>query len=223
MRILLIQEDLVYLSDHIAEIEKEFIVDVAYTASDGSYMSEINDYDVIVVDGSLPNGSAIYCCKDIRTSNVSSPILYLSDSRSSIERTSWLHDGANACLSRKSSTQELSAQIKALARLRYKSSGANSVKLLEGTEIIDLITQQVTVNNKEISMRRKEFNILEHLLLNRGRAVSKEELLDHVWDDGILVKSNSLEVHIRNLRFKLERPTGKKIIRTMRGYGYRID
>jgi two-component system, OmpR family, response regulator len=223
MRILLVQDDLDYLSDHIAEIEKEYVVDVAYTASDGCFMSEVNDYDVIVVDGCLPNNSGRYFCKDVRESNIASPILYLSDTVTASDRVNYLYDGANVCIPRSITSQELNAQIKALARLRYRFAGSNCIKFFDGALILDLVLQQVRLFNVEIPLRRKEFCILEHLVINRGKLVSKEELLDHIWDDGLLVKSNSLEVHIRNLRLKLEKPLGYKLIRTLRGFGYRID
>jgi two-component system, OmpR family, response regulator len=223
MRILLVQDDLDYLSDHIAEIEKEYIVDVAYTASDGCYMSEVNDYDVIVVDSYLPDNDGHYFCKVIREANVASPILYLSNKENSVDRASCLKDGANVCLSKAASTQELSAQIKALVRLRHKYAGSNSIKLADGMLSIDLSSQIVKHNNLEIPLRKKEFGILEYLLLNRGRIVSKEELLDHIWEDGILVKSNSLEVHVRNIRQKLEKPFCLNVINTIRGFGYKIN
>ncbi len=222
MRILLVQDDLDYLSDHIAEIEKEYIVDVAYTASDGCYMSEVNDYDVIVVDGCLPNDEGTNLCKNIRDANISSPILYLADQENSNKRVDYFHNGANACIKKSTTTKELSAQIKALARLRHKYSGSNSIKLSEGNLSVDLNLQTVMHYDKEIPLRRKEFGILEYLLLNKGRVVSKEELLDHIWEDGILVKSNSLEVHVRNLRLKLEKPFSLKLINTVRGFGYKI-
>lgn len=221
MRILLVEDDLDYINSYIAEIEKDYVVDVAYTASDGAYMSEVNDYDAIVVDCKLPDSNGYCLCNNVRSANIKSPILFLADAIDSPVRIECLKNGANVCLPKKVAPSELSAQIKALLRLRHSYTTAAAIEL--GNLKIDLNLQQVSFNNVEIELRCKEFHILEYLILNRTRIVSKEELLDHVWEEGLLVQSNSLEVHIRNIRLKIEIPFGVKVIKTVRGFGYKIE
>lgn len=223
MRILMVEDDLEYLSNCVAEIEKEYIVDLAYSADEGAFKSEVNDYDVIVVDGALPLNDGSNFCKTVRDANISSPILYLSDKLDSTIRTTYLKDGANVCLPKTAPTSELKAQIKALARLRHAYSTRETVILNKSAVEINLGIQTVTKNGEEVQLRKKEFNILEYLILNKGRTVSKEELLEHIWEEGILVKSNSLEVHIRNIRAKLEKPNSVRVITTVRGFGYKIE
>lgn len=221
MRVLLVDDDLDYINSYIAEIQKDYIVDVAYTANDGAYRAEVNDYDVIIIDSSLPDESSYRLCREVRDANISSPILVLSENQDHCTRTQSLKDGANVCLAKTAPPTEVSAQIKALTRLRHSYGGGTKIKL--GNLVVDFNLQQVSADSQKIQLRKKEFNILEYLLLNRGRVVSKEELLDHIWEDGILVKSNSLEVHIRNLRIKIEKPFGQALIKTLRGFGYKID
>ncbi len=221
MRVLLVDDDLDYINSYIAEIQKDYIVDVAYTASDGAYRAEVSDYDVIVVDSNLPDEDSYRLCREVRDANISSPILLLSDNQDHRTRTQSLRDGANVCLSKTAPPTELLAQIKALTRLRHSYNGGIKIKV--GNLTVDFNLQQVCNGSEKISLRKKEFNILEYLLMNRSRVVSKEELLDHIWEDGILVRSNSLEVHIRNLRLKIEKPFDSTIIKTLRGFGYRID
>lgn len=221
MRVLLVDDDLDYINSYIAEIEKDCIVDVAHTASDGAYQAEVNDYDVIVIDSALPDDSCYRLCREVRDANISSPILLISDRQDHSTRTQSLRDGANVCLAKTSPPTEVSAQIKALTRLRHSYSSSSKVSL--GKITVDFNLRQVCSDLGKITLRKKEFNVLEYLLLNRGRVVSKEELLDHIWEDGILVKSNLLEVHVRNLRQKIEKPFGQPVIKTLRGFGYRID
>jgi DNA-binding response OmpR family regulator len=221
MRVLFVDDDLDYINSYLAEIQKDYIVDVAYTADEGSYRAEVSDYDVIVIDSNLPDEDSYRLCREVRDANISSPILVLSDNQSHQTRTQSLLDGANVCLLKSSPPSEVSAQIKALTRLRHSYSSPNKIKL--GNLVVDLNLQQISSDAGKITLRKKEFSILEYLLLNRGRIVPKEELLDHIWEEGILVQSNSLEVHMRNLRLKLEVPFGQTLIKTLRGFGYRID
>lgn len=214
----MVEDDLAHLSNCIAEIEKEYVVDIAYTASDGCYLSEVNDYDTIVVDSALPLKGGLNFCKTVRDANIASPIVYLSDVTDAEARTKFLKDGANVCLSKKASTLELKAQIKALTNLRYSFSGSKTVLLQNGSFKVNLDKQCVLKEDKEIFFRKKEFSILEHLVINIGKVVSKEELLEHIWEEGILVKSNIVEVHIRNIRAKLD----ATVIKTVRGFGYRV-
>jgi DNA-binding response OmpR family regulator len=221
MRILLVNDDLDYINGYIAEIEKDYVVDVAYTAGEGAYMSEVNDYDVIVVDCNLPDQGGISLCKEVREANIHSPILFLADYEDRSTRISCLRDGANVCFPKDASSEELVEQIKAILKLRHRYNGSS--KIVIGDLTVDLVLQEVYTLRGKIQLRKKEFALLEYLLLNKGKIVSKEELLDHIWLDGILVKSNSLEVHIKNLRTKLDVVQGRSVIKTVRGFGYKIE
>lgn len=221
MRVLLVDDSSDCSNNFIEEIEKEYVVDVAHSVNEGVYMSEVNDYDVIVVDGSVSGEEGRYLCRDIRNANIASPILYLVDSDDYKFRLETLKDGASVCVSRKVPSEVLSAQIKALLKLRHYYHAPNQL-IISGLTI-DMYKKEVRFGAAKIDIRKKEFSILEYLLLNKSKVVSKEELLDHVWEDGILMRSNSLEVHIRNIRLKVEKPFNIRLITTVRGFGYKIE
>lgn len=221
MRVLFIESDKEYLSDYMAEMEKEYVVDVAYTASEGAYYADTTDYDAIVIDYSLPdqNGSAL--CNSLKVSDNKPSIVMLGDKDDAEHRIKCLGDGAHVYLQKKVTPKELTGQISALVKLKYN---VPSKMLFNGRNLyVDLNCRKIISNGTEIYLRKKEFGILEHLLMCKHRVVSKEELLEHIWEPGILVESNTLEVHMRNLRAKIEKTSGVKVIDTHKGIGYRIN
>jgi DNA-binding response OmpR family regulator len=220
MRVLFIEDEGSYLNDCLAEIEKHYVVDVAYTASDGEYLSEVNDYDMIVVDSALPDKESHDLCRQVREANCASPILVLADRENTDLRIKTLRHGASVCMYKPVHPTELSLQIDALVKL--KSRLAASQFITAGPVSVDTISSEASINGQVILLRKKEFGLLEYLAINKGRVVSKEEILEHVWEDGILVRSNTLEVHIRNLRTKLDRAHVPGLIKTIKGFGYKL-
>ncbi len=221
MRLLIIKDDNYLLKDVIDEAEKNYIVDVASSGSDGAYLSQVNDYDVMVIDSVLPDIDGEEVCRMTRNADVKTPIMVLSGSNEPSHKARSLDAGADVTIPKPVNVDEFMAQLRALARrngtLRYE----NIIRV--GKVEIDFKKKQTYVNNKPINLRRKEFDLLEYLLLNKGRIVSKEEILEHVWDQGIYVFSNTVEVHIRSLRGRLNKYVGKKFIKTVRGFGYKIQ
>ena len=221
MRILLIQDDKDLLDDVLDEVEKDYVVDVAYNGVDGTYLSQVNDYDVMVVDSTLPDIDGIEVCKLTRSAKITTPIILLSDDSESANKVRSLDAGADVNFSKPVNVDEFKAQVRALARRNGAALSDSFLKV--GKVEIDLCKKQIYINKKPKLLRRKEFDLLEYLLINRGRVVSKEELLEHVWEKGIYVFSNTVEVHIRSLREHLARYVGKRFIRTVRGFGYKIQ
>ncbi|MFZ2663848.1 MAG: response regulator transcription factor [Patescibacteria group bacterium] len=221
MRLLLIEDDKNLLKDVIDEAEKNYIVDVVSSGSDGAYLSQVNDYDVMVVDSNLPDIDGVEVCKMTRDADVNTPILLLSEDSESSHRVKSLDAGADVTFPKPVNVDEFMAQLRALSRRNGMLSHSSVIKV--GKVEVDFKKKQAYVNKKPILLRRKEFDLLEYLLLNKGRVVSKEEILEHVWDQGIYVFSNTVEVHIKSLRGRLSRFAGKKFIKTVRGFGYKID
>ncbi|OGC68989.1 hypothetical protein A2415_04125 [candidate division WWE3 bacterium RIFOXYC1_FULL_39_7] len=220
MRILLIEDKAEYLDTFITEIEKQYVVDVAYNTIEGSYLSSVNDYDVIVVDTGLPDVDPVSLCKDARSSKIESPILLLADKTNFEYKVESLEAGADALMYKPINVKELSAQVGALIRRSNKlSTQTIDVKNFK----LDLCNKSVFYLGQPISLRRKEYDILEYLVVNINKTVSKEKLLEHVWSEGIYMESNTLEVHVRNLRLVLKRFYAEELIVTLRGYGYRIE
>lgn len=221
MRVLLIEDDRETAAEIKDEIEKHYIVDVAYSGVDGSYMSQVNNYDAIVVDMELPDMSGIEVCRVTRAANIHTPIIMLSSSHEITPRVSSLDSGADDCLTTPFSFSELLARLRALMR-RHSMVFSNS-KLYAGDLQLDVLSKTVIRGDTEIYLRRKEFDLLEYLVRNKNRIVSKEMILDHVWEQGIEVGSNTVEVHIRCLRDKIDRMYEKKLIKTVHNFGYKID
>jgi DNA-binding response OmpR family regulator len=218
MRILLVEDRTDTTTNILEEVNKYSIVDVAYSGNEGAYMSQVNDYDVILLDSELPDMDGSDLCKLVRTSNVDSPILFLSDKDDLEYKIHSLDSGADCYLRKPVNSEELNAQIRVLTR----KSDRQSITTIKGLAI-DLRNREVRYKSICVSLRRKEYEILEYLVINAGYTVSKEKLLEHVWDIGVDVVSNTLEVHIRNLRDKLQPYLGRSFIRTISGFGYRIE
>lgn len=220
MRILLIEDDITHMDELKTEVEKQYVVDVAYNGVEGTYLSQVNDYDAIVVDSSLPDMDGLEVCKKTRSAKVDSPILFLADGGRKKYKLDSLDAGADAFLSKPVDKKEFKAKLRALLRRRDTKFVSNLVKV--GVLEINFKNRVVRANGKKLDLRRREYDILEYLVVNQGRVVSKEEILEHVWHGGLNVFSNTVEVHIKNLRDKLEKPFGEKLIHTVRGFGYKV-
>jgi len=220
MRVLLIEDDREVAENIKDEIEKHYIVDVAYSGHDGSYLSQVNDYDAMVVDMALSDISGIELCRMTRAANINTPILMLAQTNDVSPKVSSLDSGADDCMSKPLSSPELLARLRALTRRQPLIAHSNM--LCVGDLCLDLVTRTARRANITINLRRKEFDLLEYLMINKNRVVSKELILDHVWEQGIDVGSNTIEVHIRTLRRKVDRPFGKKSIKTFYNFGYKI-
>ena len=219
MRVLFVEEDLGYIDSCMSELSRDYVVDIAHTGEDGAYLSEINDYDVILVADKLPDCKGTDVCSLTRNLNSVSPIILLTDSFDPEKIITSLECGASLCFPRTCPPKKLSNSLSILIR-NNNISAKNKVVINDIT--FDFCNKQIRVKDTEVKLRRKEYDILEYLVLKRNRIVSKEEILEHMWVSGIYILSNTVEVHITNIRNALERPYGVKLIETVRGFGYRI-
>lgn len=220
MRILMVEYDKKFLDEFLIEVEKDFVVDVACNGVEGTYLSQINDYDVMVIDHNLPDMCGSEVCRLTRTAEIDTPILYLSDNSEEKTKVECLDAGADVHLSKSIGKDGLKAQVRALVRRKTLFNGGSNLKI--GKLEMNLKSRKVFISQIPVDLRRKEFDLLEYLLLNVGKVLSKEEILEHVWQNGIYVFSNTVEVHIRSLRTKMEK-YGIHPIKTVRGFGYKIE
>lgn len=219
MRVLFIEEDLGYINALMGELTRDYVVDVAHTGEDGAYLSEVNDYDVILVGDKLPDYSGLEVCNLTRSANCLSPIILLSNNFSGDKIIECLENGGDLCFPRNLTPHQISHSVSALIRKNHELK-KDPVKIRD--YYFDFCNKSVSVKGNEVKLRRKEYDILEYLVLKRGRVVSKEEILEHIWVSGIYLFSNTVEVHITNIRNVLEKPFDIKLIETVRGFGYRI-
>ncbi len=217
MRILII-EDEVTLNKMLAEGLKEFGYqsDVVETLKDGEYYLDIRNYDLVLMDWMLPDGNSVDIIGDIKSKTPKTVVVVLSardDNESEIEA---LRSGADDYIRKPFDFDVLIARIE--ARLRF--GGSNII------EIDDLIInpeeEKITYKEQEIELKGKPFEVLTHLARHRDQIVSKEQLLDAIWEEPELVTPNVIEVAINQIRQKMDKPLGITTIETVRRRGYRF-
>ena len=223
MRILII-EDEKRLADSIKKglNQESYAVDVSYDGNDGFGMAIIQDYDLIILDLMLPGMDGMEICRKLRNEEkINSSILMLTARGQIKDRVEGLNCGADDYLTKPFAFEELLARIKALSR-RPKDSLGTVLSIDDLT--LDTISYEVRRAGRSIILSRTEYALLEFLLKNKGKVLSKNQIIENVWDYDADVLPNTVEVYIRYLRNKIEKPfKGKKpLISTIRGFGYRI-
>lgn len=217
MRILII-EDEVTLNKMLAEGLKEFGYqsDVVETLKDGEYYLDIRNYDLVLMDWMLPDGNSVDIIGDIKTNTPKTVVVVLSardDNESEIEA---LRAGADDYIRKPFDFDVLIARIE--ARLRFGGSNIIEIEDL----IINPEEEKITYKEQEIELKGKPFEVLTHLARHRDQIVSKEQLLDAIWEEPELVTPNVIEVAINQIRQKMDKPLGITTIETVRRRGYRF-
>lgn len=221
MRILLVEDERDLAVTIKEQLEQVCPVDLAFTGQDGEYLVRVNDYDLIILDVGLPDISGIEVCKRIRKHNTHSSILMLTGHDGIQKKVLALDCGADDYVIKPFSIDELKARIRALLRRKERSMSSHLLKIDD--LILNAQSKIVTRGNVVIPLRRKEFLLLEFLLRNRGKVITREMILDHVWEDTEEPLTNTIDVHIKYLRDQIDKPFSKKLIRTIHGLGYKID
>lgn len=197
-----------------------FNVEFTQSGERGSLLAKTHDYDLIILDLNIPDRNGFEICQDIRTEGKEVPIIILTVETEIGSKVQLLNAGADDYLTKPFSVSELLARIRSLLR-RPKKLIKNIISF-NGFQL-DNKKQIIIKGDKEIYLTRKEFILLEYLLLNRHRIVSRGELVEHVWDQEASIFSNTIETHILNLRKKLSGKNNKSIIKTYSGRGYGIE
>lgn len=198
--------------------------DVAYDGQEAVRKGETNDYDLIVLDLMLPGMDGMEVCKHLRTNKIDTPILMLTAKDEEFDKVLGLELGADDYLTKPFSPKEVVARIKAILRRVKKSEqkGFNSIKV--GDLVIYPERYEAEMNSNVISFTRKEFELLYYLASNKGKVVSRDQLLSGVWDYDFVGDTRIVDVHISHLREKIEPDTKKPIyIKTVRGLGYKLE
>ncbi len=221
MRILIV-EDEVAIADAVRRgLEAEnFEVQVAYDGQDGLDMARTQRFDVIVLDIMLPSINGYKICRALRADENWTPILMLTAKDGEYDEAEALDTGADDFLSKPFSFVVLIARIKALLRRR---SDSNLAPIEVGDLVLEPVNRTITRQGNKISVSPREFALLEVLMRNAGRVVSKAELLDKVWGSEFDGDPNVVEVYVGYLRKKIDRPFDRSDLETIRGEGYRID
>jgi DNA-binding response OmpR family regulator len=221
MKVLFIEDDKELAETLKEELENYFIVDLAFSGEEGEYASFVNSYDVIIIDYNLPGINGIDVCRKIRESRILTPILMLTGEVEVTKKIEALNSGVDDYLTKPFVFGELLARIKALLRRPPQTMHSNIISV--GDLVIDIDNQQVTRKGKSITLRKKEFHLLEYLARNVGRVITREMILDHVWDSMEEPVTNTIDVHIKYLRDHIDKEFDKKLIKTVHGMGYKLE
>jgi DNA-binding response OmpR family regulator len=221
MRILIV-EDLEDLALSIKEeLKPTYAVDICTTGKDGSYQARTNEYDLIILDIQLPDISGIQVCSEIRSDGIATPILMLTGESEIESKVIALDTGADDYLTKPFKFEELTARIRALMRRTQDTMTTNRITVEDLT--LDTALRTVNRGNKAIKLRRKEFDLLEYMMRNAGKVLTRSMILEHVWDNNVDFFTNAIDVHIKYLRDQVDRPFKKKLIKTVHGLGYKLQ
>ena len=219
MRLLLIEDD-----EKIALFIKQglkqegFAVDHAQDGEEGLHLALTEPYDLAIIDLMLPKLDGLTVIKELRSNDRDTPVLILSARSSVDERVQGLRAGSDDYLVKPFAFSELLARCQALIRRSNRVSDPSSLKYADLT--MNLHTRKVFRGKKEIDLQPLEFSLLEYLMRNAGRVISKTMIMEHVWDYNFSPQTNVVEARICYLRDKVDKNFGNKLIHTVRGVGY---
>jgi two-component system, OmpR family, response regulator len=221
MRILVIEDEHKIAGAIKAGLQQEnYAVDVEYDADSGLGAALSEAYDAMIIDRMLPGSiEGLDICRQVRQAGIHTPILLLTAKDQIKDRVEGLNSGADDYLVKPFSFEELLARVRALMRRPAKAQ-ANVIKV--GDLSLDTLNYQVSRGRQNIELSAKEFALLEYLMRNSGRILSKDNIIAHVWDFDSDVLPNTVEVYMGYLRNKIDKPFAKPLLHTNRGFGYQL-
>lgn len=216
MRVLIVEDEHKIANSLKKGLEQEsFVVDVAYDGTAGFDLASTENYDVIVLDLMLPGVSGLEICSKLRAQNNHTPILILTAKGQLEDKVTGLNSGADDYLVKPFAFEELLARIRALAR-RPKITSSSILRFANLS--LNTVSFEVSKNGKNISLSKKEYALLEYFLRHPNQTLSKDQIINHVWNYEADILENTVEVYIGYLRRKI----GQKLLKTVRGFGYKL-
>jgi DNA-binding response OmpR family regulator len=196
----------------------------AATGKDGLRLVKQQQYDAVILDLGLPDISGLEVCRRLRRHDLQLPVLVLSGNQDVSTKVSLFEAGADDYLTKPFTIAELRARLFALLKRSNHDPEPQSLYLLKvGTLTLDPLSRQVKRSGKPIRLRPKEFDILEYLMRNRGKIVTRSMIMDNVWESGSISWDGTVNVHIKRLRDQIDRTYKRKLIKTAYGLGYTIN
>jgi DNA-binding response OmpR family regulator len=223
MRVLVVEDEHRIANTIKKGLEQErFAVDIAYDGTEGYDLASTEDYNVVILDLMLPGLDGITICQKLRKENNHTPILILTAKGQIEDKVKGLDTGADDYLTKPFSFEELLARVRAIGR---RSGKVETDVLKVGDLTLDSKQFKVMRDNHEIHLSSKEFSLLEYLMKNQNKILTKSQIISHVWNYDSDILPNTIEVYIRNLRNKVDLPfkNSKPLIHTVRGFGYKIE
>lgn len=222
MRLLLVEDDPKLANTLIKILAKSYVVEWASTGEDGDFKAYVNSYDLIILDLGLADISGKEICRKIRdTYNLQTPILILTSEYAVQTKVELLNLGADDYLVKPFQISELEARIRSLIRRHTFVQSPSALNFGELT--LNTLTKQAFRKDKQLLLRRKEFDLLEYMMRNPGTAITRDKMLEHVWDSAYEPTTNTVDVHIKCLRERVDKDFEYKMIQTVRGTGYKLQ
>ncbi len=222
MRILIVEDEHKIANALKKGLEQEtFSVDVTYDGLSGYDLASTEEYDAIILDLMLPRMTGMEICKKLRESSIHTPILMLTAKSELEDKVNGLTTGADDYLTKPFAFEELLARIRALLR---RPHNAIETELKCDNLFLNTTTYKVTRNSKEINLSKKEFALLDYLMRNQNKTLTKEQIMAHVWSYDSDVLPNTVEQYVGYLRNKIDKPFKKEppLLNTIRGFGYSL-
>ena len=222
MKLLIIEDD-----EKIASLiakgfrQAGFAVDHAADGEEGLHLALTRPYDASIVDLMLPGLDGLSLIEEMRRKKIATPVIILSAKRSVDDRVKGLQSGGDDYLTKPFAFSELLARVHAL--IRRASTAPEAMKLTSGDLSMDLVAREVHRGDRKVELQPREFALLEYLMRNAGRVLSKTMIMEHVWEYAFDPQTNVVDVLVCRLRNKVESDEEKKMIRTVRGVGYVIE
>ncbi|MGP8216842.1 MAG: response regulator transcription factor [Bacteroidia bacterium] len=223
MNILIVEDEKSLAKEMQTFLKNEgYICDVAYTGKEASEKIYVNPYDFLLLDLGLPDYEGLDLLKEAKEANQEAAVIILTARGSTDDKVKGLDLGADDYLAKPFSLLELSSRMQAIIRRKHGLK-KNTMDVHGFT--VDLTNRNIAFKNTAISLTKKEFDILQYLLINKNRVVTRVQLTEHIWDNALEVDydSNYVDVHIKNLRKKLGQYAEVDWIETVRGIGYRLN
>lgn len=223
MKKILLVEDEGKIANAVARGLKyeDFDVTIASDGEEALVLGKDEYFDCIILDRMLPLKEGVEVCKELRESNIKTPIIMLTAKSGVNDKIEGLDAGADDYLAKPFSLDELLARIRALLR---RPNNIVSDELKVGDLILNTTTFEARRDDKLINLSKKEYDLLEYLMRNANRIISKEKIINHVWDFDSDILPNTVEVYMGYLRNKIDKPfKDKKMLQTVRGFGYKLE
>ncbi|HEY9166256.1 MAG TPA: response regulator transcription factor [Candidatus Kryptonia bacterium] len=220
MRILLVEDEKKVASFIKKGLEEQaYAVDVAHDGLEGESLVSQADYDTIILDILLPKQDGITTCRKIRQRKIDTPILMLTALGDTDAKVRGLDSGADDYLTKPFHFEELLARVRAL--LRRKNQDKSTILRVDGLTL-DPVTRRVERDGKQIRLTMREFALLEYLMRNSGRILSRTQIAQHVWNVSFDMESNVIDVYVKLLRQKVDKEFNQQLIHTIVGVGYNL-
>lgn len=221
MKLLIIEDNHLLAAGLRGALKHSFTIDVAHTGEQGIELASQANYGAIMLDLGLPDIRGEEVCRHLRRQGVTVPIIIATGEKDPSRHVQLLDEGADDYITKPYNTDILQARLRAL--FRRNSSTPPNKRIIIKDLIIDPDSRHVERGGVSIYLRKKEFDILEYLARNRGRAVTRTMILNHVWESGRSGWNNTIDVHIKYLRDKIDKPFNNPLIKTAHGIGYMLD